>query len=224
MKVACIVPAAGKGKRLGFKQDKAFISLRGKPLLSHTLGALQRCAFIDEIIVVVSRGKLKTSKKLVKKCGFRKVSAVVTGGKRRFDSVKNGLRGAQNADFIVVHDGARPFVSEDLLEKVFLAAKKTGAALCATPLKQTLKISDKNLFVSKTPARSSLWEAQTPQAFKKNLMVKAYRKAKDRTATDDASLVEKLGYKVKIVKGSYRNIKITTPEDLELAKLFLNKS
>ncbi|MGB2706306.1 MAG: 2-C-methyl-D-erythritol 4-phosphate cytidylyltransferase [Candidatus Omnitrophota bacterium] len=223
MKVTCIVAAGGKGRRLKARQDKPFVMLGEKPLLSHTLRALENCNFIDSIIVVVSRGKLKACERLVKKYGFRKVRAVVGGGRRRFDSVKNGLREAQNADFVLIHDGARPFVSRDLVKRVFLAARKSGAALCATPMKQTVKRAGENFFVSETPRRKFLWEAQTPQGFKKDLISKAYREAKDRGVTDDASLVEKLGHKVKIVKGSSGNIKITTPEDLELAKLLMKK-
>ncbi|MBL7157304.1 MAG: 2-C-methyl-D-erythritol 4-phosphate cytidylyltransferase [Candidatus Omnitrophica bacterium] len=223
MKVACVVPSAGKGKRLGSGEDKPFMLLGGKPILAHTLGALDGCKFIDNIVLVASRNKLKTCGRLVKKYKFRKVCAIVPGGKKRFDSVKNGLSKVKDANFVLIHDGARPFISRELIKKVFVAAKKHGAALCATASKQTLKSVNKNLFIKDTPERKFIWEAQTPQAFKKSLITKAYKKSKNRNATDDSYLVEKLGHKVKIVKGSYRNIKITTPEDLTLARVLIKK-
>ncbi|NQU95981.1 MAG: 2-C-methyl-D-erythritol 4-phosphate cytidylyltransferase [Candidatus Omnitrophica bacterium] len=223
MKVVCIVPSAGKGKRLGSGQDKPFVTLGGKPILANTLEALESCKFIDDIIIVVSGNKLKACSELVKKYKFRKVYAIVRGGKKRFDSVKNGLSKVQNANFILIHDGARPFIDRELMKKVFVAAKKYGAALCATASKQTLKSVSGNLFIKETPERKFIWEAQTPQAFKKDLITKAYKKSKNRNATDDSYLVEKLGHKVKIVKGSYRNIKITTPEDLILARALIKK-
>jgi len=123
----------------------------------------------------------------------------------------------------MIHDGARPFIEEALVKKVLRAAKTYGAALCATPLKQTLKRVGKDLFIAETPKRTLLWEAQTPQAFRRNLIEEAYCRSKERSATDDSSLVERLGHKVKIVAGSHRNIKITTPEDLELAKILMRK-
>lgn len=222
MKVTCIVPAAGKGKRLKFRQDKPFIKLAGKPILAHTLGALNKSKIINSIVVVVSRDKLNAAGRLVKKYRLNKVRAIVPGGKRRFDSVKNGLAKVdRDADFILIHDGARPFIDLDLIKKVFASAKRHGAALSLTHSKQTLKLVNENLFVVKTPKRKSLWEAQTPQAFRKDLIVKAYNKAKNRNATDDSSLVEKMGHKVKVIEGSYRNIKITTPEDLMLARVLI---
>lgn len=223
MRATCIVPSAGKGKRLSSKENKPFISLKGKPLLLYTLKALEKCKVINEIIVVVSPDKIKTCKKLIKKYGISKVSVVVAGGRKRFNSVKNGLKKIKEADFILIHDGVRPFIEESTIKKVLRAARRYGAALCATPLKQTLKIINKNSFIKNTPKRSTLWEAQTPQAFKKDLILKAYKNATSHDATDDSSLVEKMGRKVKIIKGSYRNIKITTPEDLALAEILLKK-
>lgn len=221
MRVACIVAAAGKGKRLKKKTDKVFVRLTNKPILAYTLKSLEKCSFINDIIVVVSRSKLRSCKRLVKTFKFRKVRSVVKGGRKRFDSVKNGLAKARFADFILVHDGARPFVDQDLARKVFSAAKKYGAALLATPARQTIKTVNRNLFVTKTPDRKFLVEVQTPQAFKGSLILKAYERIKMSYATDDSSLVEKMGHKVKVVPGSYRNIKITTPEDLKLAKAII---
>lgn len=216
--VACIVPSAGKGRRLDLSREKPFLKLKGKPLLFHTLRALASSPFIDYIIAVVSGEKVKTCRALVKKYHLRKIRAVVPGGKRRADSVEKGLREAGDADFILVHDGARPFIDKDLIKKVLFAAKKEGAALAAIPSKQTLK-SVENSFVMGTPDRKRLWEAQTPQGFEKNLIVEAYKRADKRGVTDDSMLAERLGCRVKIVRGSSRNIKITTPEDLKLARI-----
>lgn len=221
MKTVCIVASAGRGRRLKQKKDKPFIEIAGKPILAHTLAALESSKIIDSIVVVVPRDKVKICKKLVKKHRFKKVSGITPGGKERFDSVKCGLGKAPEADLVMVHDGARPFIEEALVKKVLRAAKTYGAAICATPLKQTLKLAGKNLFITKTLKRASLWEAQTPQAFRRNLIEEAYGGVKERSSTDDSSLLERLGHKVKIVMGSHRNIKITTPEDLELAKILI---
>ena len=190
-------------------------------MLLHTLKTLQSCAFIDSIVVCVSRSKMEETKRLIKKYKVKKILRVVAGGRKRFDSVKNGLKWTKDADFILIHDGARPLAERALIYKVFAAAKKFGGAICATPLKQTLKAADRKRFVKNTPDRALLWEAQTPQAFRKDLIVKAYRNAKERGATDDSVLAERLGHKIKIVRGSYRNIKITTPEDLALARVLM---
>ena len=223
MRVICIVASAGKGKRLGLRKDKPFVELGGKPILARTLKVIEECSFIDGIIVVVARGKLKACEMLVKKHGIRKVMAIVTGGRRRFDSVRNALARAKDADYIMIHDGARPFIDPKSIKKVFFAARKFGASLPAVPLKQTPKFVDKKLFIKKTPDRRFLWEAQTPQIFKAGLIQEAYRKAPDRNATDDSILLERLGHRVKIVTGPARNIKITTPEDLKLAEALLKK-
>lgn len=224
MKVTCVVPSAGRGQRLNFKEDKPFIILGKRPILAHTLKALHESRSIDGIIVVVSQNNLKRAKGLVKKYRLNKVHAIISGGKRRFDSVKNGLAKVDDADFVLIHDGVRPFIDQNLIKSVLEAAKRQGAAVLATASRQTIKLINKNLFVTKTPKRKTLWEAQTPQAFRRDLIIEAYKKAKDRNATDDSSLVERLGHKVKIVKGSYRNIKITTPEDLELARILLRRN
>lgn len=218
MKAACIVPSAGRGKRLNRRLEKAFVKINGKPIIFYTLKALEKAGFINDIILVVSKGMVDASERLVKKYRFKKVRAIVRGGKMRFDSVKNGLARVRDADIVMVHDGARPFVEKELIKNVFFAAKKEGAAIAALPSKQTLK-SVENSFVTGTPDRKSLWEAQTPQAFRKNLIVEAYKKADKRSVTDDSMLAERMGCKVKIVMGSYKNIKITTPEDLALARI-----
>ena len=223
MRVVCIVPAAGLGTRLKTGGDKPFVTLGKKPILAHTLGALQKIPFIDRIIVSVSSRNIKKAQKLLKRYKFEKKCLIVKGGKRRTHSVQNALSKAGEADFVLIHDGARPFITERVVKKVFSAAKKYGAAICAMPVKQTIKQSTDNFFIESTPNRAFLQTAQTPQGFKKDLIVKAYKRFGKMIATDDASLVEKLKIKVKIVKGSSRNIKITTPEDLALAKVLASK-
>jgi len=222
MKISCVVPSAGKGKRLKGKKEKPFIDIRNRPLFLHTVKALEGCSLIDEIIVVVSPRHLKACKGLLKKYRCKKVTGVLPGGRYRFDSVKNGLKAVKEADIILIHDGARPFVNSSLIKRVINGVKKYGAALCATPSRQTLKTVNRNSVIVETPKRKFIWEAQTPQGFRADLIKKAYKTSKDRLATDDSLLVERLGHKVKIVKGSCRNIKITTPEDLLLAKAILD--
>jgi len=221
MRITCILASAGKGRRLNERREKPFLTLSGKPLLLHTLKAIEGISFIKHVIVVVSHAKLKATEKLVAEYALRKIRAVIPGGKRRFDSVKNGLAKVGKTDFVMIHDGARPFINSDLVKKVLSAAEASGSAVCAIPSKQTLKSVSKNFFIKNTLKREFIWEAQTPQIFRKDLIVEAYRKAGRKSATDDAGLVERLGHKVKLVEGSQRNIKITTPEDLKLAKIFL---
>jgi 2-C-methyl-D-erythritol 4-phosphate cytidylyltransferase len=229
MRVTCIVAAAGKGKRLDPKTPKLFMPLGGKPVLARTLQALEGCRSIDRVVAVVPPDRVGAVRRLGKKYSFKKISDVVPGGRRRFDSVKKGLAKAKDADIILVHDGARPFIEGNFVRKVLLAASKYGAAVLATPLKQTLKLAGEGLFVAGTPARRFLWEAQTPQAFKRGVIERAYGLAEsgERRAygdvTDDSMLVERLGHKVKIVRGSDRNIKITTREDLALARILVKR-
>ncbi|MFH1593665.1 MAG: 2-C-methyl-D-erythritol 4-phosphate cytidylyltransferase [Candidatus Omnitrophota bacterium] len=221
MTVSCIVPSAGKGRRLGFRIGKPFVNLAGKPILAHTLKALSNCKIIERIILVVSRDKIKACKKLVKRYDLSKVRDIVSGGVKRSDSVRNGLSKVTNADHILIHDGARPFIEKRIVERILKATKKYGAAICAVPSTQTIKLVSKRGFIVNTGDRKFLWEAQTPQGFRRDLIVKAYKEAGAKRVTDDSSLVERLGHKVKIVKGSPRNIKITTPEDLLFAKALL---
>ena len=222
MKIIAIVPSAGKGSRIKSKVAKPYLKLGNKPILAYTLETLERSDYISGIIVAVSQGRKKEALKIAKKYNIKKLKRVVIGGATRFKSVFNCLKYVDSdTDYVLIHDGARPFLTEDIIRRVILEAKKVGAALAAMPTTSTIKKVGKNLDVLSTPPRKELWEAQTPQAFKKEVIVKAYNKNKKIKATDDAMLVELLGKKVKMVKGSYRNIKITTREDLELAKLLI---
>lgn len=222
MKVVAIVPAAGSGKRLKKNIEKPFIKLRSKPLLFYTLKVLNDSPVINRIILVVKEGLIKKGQALVKRYNFKKVKSIVKGGPTRGDSVLKGLNLVdKDIGYVLIHDGARPLLEGGLIKRSVKAAERFGASCVCVPAKPTVKLSNGG-YISKTLNRNLLWETQTPQVFKKEVIFKAYRnKGRIKSATDDASLVEKLGYKVRIVRGSYRNIKITTEEDLLLAKALL---
>jgi len=221
MRVAAIVPSAGSGRRMHSKTDKPFIRLGKKEIICHCLRRLQNSSSISEIIVVASDKNIPRLKRLIIREGFSKVGEVVRGGRKRADSVLNGLsRVSGDIDLVLIHDCARPFLNQGLISRTLIAAKRYKASLSAVLVKPTIKeASLKKSFVKKTLERRFLWEAQTPQAFDKKLLIKAYQKAGKRASsfTDSASLVENIGKRVKVVKGEYGNIKITTAEDLILA-------
>ncbi len=226
MKVAAIVAAAGKGERMKAKTHKAFVVLGKEPILAHTLKAVEASNTIREVVIVVHQSDIPRARLLVKKGKFAKVKDIVAGGKRRMDSVRNGLAAlSEDTDFVIVHDGCRPFVDNKMINSVVDAADTFGAAITALPVKPTIKQVEKGNFVAATLDRSTLVEVQTPQAFRKDILLRAYDKAfsaetvEAEEATDDAVLVERMGVKVKVVDGSSDNIKITTPEDLKHAKV-----
>ena len=222
MRVAAIVPSAGTGARLKSKIQKPYITLGDKPILAHTLIALSKNKNISEIWVSVGKDKLnKARKEIIEKYNIKKARLVI-GGKERSDSVYNALKAVSgNIDYVLIHDGIRPFITNELIETLLREASRFRAAVAAVPVKPTLKFAGKDGFIKSTPLRKYFWEAQTPQVFKKDLIEKAYKIARKKKiiATDDSSLVERIGVKPKIVMGSYSNIKITTREDLKLAKL-----
>jgi 2-C-methyl-D-erythritol 4-phosphate cytidylyltransferase len=221
MKVSAIVVSAGKGQRMMKEPKKQFLLLAGKPVLCHTLDKFEACPGVDSIILVASPEDMAyCMKEIVEKYRYRKVSQVVSGGKTRQDSVKNGLDAlSPDVNVVVIHDGVRPFVTGGMIEDVIRLAVDVGAAVTAVPVKDTIKVSTPDGAVRKTLDRNALWQVQTPQAFKISVIKKAYHKAllEGFYGTDDASLVERLGFKVRLLPGSYSNIKITTPEDLLLA-------
>ena len=222
--VSVVVPAAGQGKRMNAGINKAFLTLLGTPMLVRTMQKLSACSKVDEIIVAVGADEVENTRKLLEHVPDIKPFAVVAGGAERQDSVANGLRAVSfEADIVLVHDAARPMVSVETIEKVIAAAEKNGAAIAAVPAKNTIKVVDAGGIVKRTPERASLWEIQTPQGFKKDILNEAYQKAfaDGFTGTDDASLVERAGHLVEVVMSDYRNIKITTPEDLLIAEAFL---
>ncbi|NQT22762.1 MAG: 2-C-methyl-D-erythritol 4-phosphate cytidylyltransferase [Candidatus Omnitrophica bacterium] len=225
MKVLAIIPAAGSGKRLKKNCDKPFIEVNSKPLLFYALNALESSPLIDEIILVVAKKRISKALNLVRRFRFRKVIKIIRGGKTRSESVSNGLKllKKSNADLVFIHDGVRPFLEKSLIERCIKAAKKFGSSVACVPVKPTIK-AERNGFILKTLERSTLLEAQTPQVFRKDLILKAYKNKKMLVcSTDDSKLVEKIGHKVRIVEGSNRNIKVTTPEDLLLAKALLKR-
>ncbi|MFH1782790.1 MAG: 2-C-methyl-D-erythritol 4-phosphate cytidylyltransferase [Candidatus Omnitrophota bacterium] len=221
MKVAAIVPSAGKGKRIRSSIPKPYIRLNNKPILIHTLLRLSKNSSISEVIVVCNKKEIKRAERIIKRYSLKKVR-VVEGGKERKDSVLNGLKNvSKDIDYVLIHDAVRPFITKDIIERSLKMAKKYKAACVGVPVKPTLKYVKKDYIVN-TPDRNDLWEAQTPQVFKRSLLENAYRRNSKKTnATDDCMLVERIGIKPRMVLGSYSNIKITTKEDLKLAKLMI---
>ncbi|MBM3166262.1 MAG: 2-C-methyl-D-erythritol 4-phosphate cytidylyltransferase [Chloroflexi bacterium] len=211
--VGVVIVGAGSGRRMG--GDKIFLSLAHKPLLAWSVDTCQDCEMVEQIVIVLSASNLKSGKDLVTKRGWSKVVKVCLGGRRRQDSVRQGLKGLKNCDVVIIHDGARPFLTHDLIHNGLKAVQETGAAASAVPVKDTIKVAD-NLIVSQTLERQHLWAVQTPQVFRFDVIAQAHEQVTD-DVTDDASLVERLGHKVRLYKGSYQNIKITTPEDWTLA-------
>lgn len=223
MQVTAIVVAAGAGARMGGSVNKHLLPLAGRPIVVHTLEAFERCSVIDTIVLVGGEERLDIYQSLVVEYGLAKVRAVVAGGESRQDSVSHGLAQAAEADIIAVHDGARPLVSQRVIVAVVEQAARHGAALVAVPAKDTIKASANGEFVSETLPRERLWQAQTPQAFRADILRRAQREAAGFVGTDDAALVERLGLPVKIVLGDYSNIKITTADDLVMAERLLQQ-
>lgn len=221
-----IVLAAGQGKRMNSSVPKQYLLLGGRPVIFYALEKFQKSNLIDEIILVTGLDQITyCQKEIVEKYGFSKVRKIVEGGSERYLSVFCGIKEAEGADNIFVHDGARPFVTLDIIERAMEAVYETGACAVGVPVKDTVKIIDDNCFVSRTPERKYVWAIQTPQVFRYTVLAEAYKKLIElgkSDVTDDAMVVEQmLGTKVKLVIGDYKNIKITTPEDLEVAKLYL---
>ncbi len=219
-KVGVVIAAGGSSRRMD--EDKLFALLGDRPVLVRATQPFQECRLVSQIVVVVGGEKKEACRQLVTGGEWSKVTDICLGGERRQDSVAAGLKRLDNCDWVIVHDGARPLVTVDLIESGLEAAKETGAAVAAVPVKDTIKAAGDDRIVRQTPPRQSLWAVQTPQVFRTDIITEAYRKAKG-DVTDDASLVEKLGYKVKLYMGSYDNIKITTPDDLALARLLWQK-
>lgn len=223
---AAIVLAAGKGSRMKSNVPKQYLSLEGKPVLYYALRAFEE-SFIDEIVVVTGAGEeVYCQNEIVKKYGFQKVTRVIAGGKERYDSVYRGLCALKGADYVYIHDGARPFIDQDMLARAKENVEKYQACAAGMPSKDTIKIINKEGFVEETPQRKSVWTIQTPQVFSYPLIYRAYEKMYQDMPTiqitDDAMVVETmLQMPVKLYEGSYNNIKITTPEDLSVAKAFL---
>lgn len=229
MKCTAIILAAGQGKRMKTKVQKQFLMLQGKPLLYYSLACFQKSDEIQEIVVVTGKKSIDYCRsEIIEKYGFTKVKSIAEGGKERYDSVYAGLEACSaDTDYVFIHDGARPFVTEDIIKRTKEVAVTYQACIAGMPSKDTVKIIDENNMVSATPERSRVWSVQTPQVFLYSLIKEAHDTARSvsmQGITDDAMVVEQ--YKntpVHIVEGAYENIKITTPEDILVAEKILEK-
>lgn len=229
-KVTAVVLAAGQGKRMNMPVAKQFLILNDRPVLYYSLKAFEESLVDDIILVTGSRQIDYCIENIIKPYGFKKVGQVIEGGNERYDSVYRALEAVKNTDYVLIHDGARPFISVTVINEVIRSVIKDGACVVATPVKDTIKIVDKDGRIIDTPERRRIWSAQTPQAFDFPGIKKAYDKlfASDKyvrkNITDDAMVYNMFNkLPVKVIKGDYYNIKITTPEDIVLAEEIINK-
>ena len=234
-KTAAIILAAGKGTRMQSRTLKQYLALENKPVLFYSLDTFSKLDIIDEIVLVVSKGEREYCKaEIVDKYKIKKVRVITEGGAERYLSVQNGLKQvSEDVEYVMVHDSARPLITADTINRAYRALVDKGACVVGVPVKDTIKQTDDNARVAKTLPRNTLWTAQTPQCFKKEVLTRAYnnmyesmeaaeKSGKTLVITDDAMIVEEYGgVNVWMVKGEYTNIKITTPEDIELAKLYM---
>ena len=224
-KNVAVVLAAGQGKRMNSKVQKQFLLIKEKPVLYYTLRAFENSELITDVILVTGKDEIEyCQKEIVEKYGFEKVRKIVAGGKERYHSVHNGIQAIDEAEYVFIHDGARPFVNNEMIARAYDAVAVHKACVVGMPVKDTIKIADEEGFAAQTPDRKKVWQVQTPQTFEYHLIKEAYEKLmieEPEGITDDAMVVETMtNYKVKLVEGSYRNIKITTPEDLDIATIF----
>ncbi|NMB43629.1 MAG: 2-C-methyl-D-erythritol 4-phosphate cytidylyltransferase [Clostridiales bacterium] len=233
-KSVAIVLAAGSGSRMKSDTPKQYMDLAGKPVIYYSLHAFE-VSSIDEVILVVGENEVDYNRDhIVEKYNFTKVRKIVVGGSERYFSVYNGLKAIDYADYVLIHDGARPFITREILDKVLCNVKEYDACVVGMPSKDTIKIADEKNKVVSTPDRNYTWIIQTPQAFSYSLIMKAYNKiigminageGQAINITDDAMVVEYTSdHPIKLVKGSYFNIKITTPEDIRIGNVFLESN
>lgn len=231
-----VVLAAGQGKRMGTPVQKQYIELKGNPLICYTLAVFQESQIIDDVVLVVGEGQEDyVYDQIVRKYHFYKIKAIVKGGEERYASVWNGLKVIKNGavpgvypgGYIFIHDGARPFIDENILDRAYAAVEQYKACVAGMPSKDTVKLADEHGFARVTPQREDVWTIQTPQVFDSSLIIDAYSALMGKECikvTDDAMVVEQMtDSPVKLFQGSYENIKITTPEDLEVAEVFLKR-
>lgn len=221
-----VIVAAGKGRRMGTEISKQFLPLCGKEILAHTVEKFEKAACIRDIILVTGGDALQDVRQMAQEYGWKKIISVTEGGRERQDSVFLGLQQVpQDTEIVLIHDGVRPFVTEEILERSIAAAKETGGCVAGVPAKDTIKVCDAEGFAIATPDRSTLRQIQTPQTFRRKEILAAYEKAKADgfLGTDDASVAEHSGFLVRVIMGSYRNIKITTKEDLLIGAAFLKE-
>jgi 2-C-methyl-D-erythritol 4-phosphate cytidylyltransferase len=224
--VVAIIVAAGSGKRMGHSTKKQFLSISSKPIVAYTLDVFDSIDRVDRIILVIPKGwKRYCQREIIEKYGYRKEIEVISGGARRQDSVACGLaRVSGDYEIVIIHDGVRPFVTRRMVVESIVKARKFGACVAAIPVTDTVKMVSREGVIEKTLPRKHLWRVQTPQTFRLSLIRKAYAKAlKDKFyGTDDAQLLERMNKPVKVISGDYRNVKITTGEDLILAETLLS--
>lgn len=223
-----IVLAAGQGRRMGTKVHKQYLMLNEKPVLYYSLKEFQDSDIIDEIYLITGAGEEEYCRQtIVDKYHITKVTKILPGGAERYNSVWSGLQELRDDGYVFIHDGARPFVDGDIIQRAFDVVCKNKACVVGMPVKDTIKVADARDFVENTPDRRRVWMIQTPQVFKNDLVKGAYSmlmRESYTNVTDDAMVVEQmLGFPIKLVCGSYENIKITTPEDLEMAEVFLRR-
>ena len=222
-----VIVSAGKGSRMRADINKQFLKIGNKEVIAHTIDKFYNNTNIGEIIIVIREDEKEFfEENIIKKYDYKNIK-IVFGGKERQDSVYNGLKEVdKKCEIVLIHDGARPFVTNEIIEKSIECAQKNSCAIVGVPVKDTIKIVSENKNVLDTPNRSTLWSIQTPQVFNYSLIMKAHKKAKDNKyyGTDDSMLMEYMGYNVKVVEGSYNNIKITTPEDLKIAEEILREN
>ena len=221
---AAIVLAAGKGSRMNSDVHKQYMNLAGKPVIYYSLKAFSDSP-VDEIVLVTGVGEQEYCRReLIEKYQFTKVTHIVEGGAERYHSVYQGLMACANAEYVMIHDGARPFVTQDIICRAMEDVPRSRANIAAVPVKDTIKMTDETNCVTDTPRRDRLWSVQTPQTFETTLLKNSYEvmmKQEDADITDDAMVVERYGgYKVHVIMGDYRNIKLTTPEDLLIGEIF----
>ena len=221
-----VIVAAGSGSRMKRDINKQFIKLDGKEIIAYTIEKFYKSEDIDDIVIVIKENEEKYFiENIINKYGFDNIK-IAYGGKERQDSVYNGIKKLNNnCEIVLIHDGARPFVNENIIKNSIKEAKENNAVVVGVPVKDTIKVVDSDGNIVDTPNRSLLWSVQTPQSFKYEIITKAYEYAysNDYYGTDDAMLVEHIGYNVKMIEGSYNNIKITTEEDLHFGIQILNK-
>ncbi|MBE5959716.1 MAG: 2-C-methyl-D-erythritol 4-phosphate cytidylyltransferase [Lachnospiraceae bacterium] len=223
-KVTAIVLAAGNGSRMKSKIKKQYMTICGKPVIAHTLSAFERSG-VDSIVLVTGSEEIEECRIIVERENITKVEKIIAGGKERVDSVYEGLKACNNASYVLIHDGARPIITEELIKKCMQEVKECKACVLGVPVTDTIKVADKDGNIESTPDRSTLWSIQTPQCFEYNLVKEAFDKMYNDgevKVTDDAMVVEKYqNKKIKIVMGEYTNIKITTQSDVDIAEGFL---
>jgi 2-C-methyl-D-erythritol 4-phosphate cytidylyltransferase len=217
-----VIAAAGVSRRIA-DIDKLWAPLGDKPLVARVVDVFQDCPSITQIVLVLNESYLKSGEELVTEQGWSKVTAVCPGGQRRQDSVANGLACLDRCHWVVIHDGARPLVTRELIEFGLEAVTTTGAAAAAVPVTDTIKVAGNDRLVIETPPRPNLWSVQTPQVFHFDIITAAYRRVTE-DVTDDATMVERMGHRVQLYMGSYDNIKVTTTEDLALARLLWQRN